>query len=43
MMKNDMAIPGERLAFFGQVAQLLFDLIRLDQGSQPLEDLQGLR
>ncbi len=33
----------ERLAFFGQLGQLLSGLVRLDKGAQPLEDLQGLR
>ncbi len=32
----------ERSAFLRQVGQLLSDLIWLDQGAQPFEDLQGL-
>jgi len=32
----------ERLALFGQLGQLLSDLVWLDQGSQALKDLQGL-
>jgi hypothetical protein len=33
----------EVLAFFGQISQLLSDLVRFDQRSQALEDLQRLR